>query len=71
MVVLQPDNTVRNEAEQSKVPTNLRPVTYAAKSLSDIESCYANIERELLGVLFSLEKAFKYFVYARKCTINH
>ena len=69
VVLLQPDNTVRNDAECGEMTTNLRPVTYAAKSLSDVESHYANIERELLGVIFSLEKAFKHFVYSQKCTI--
>ncbi|CAC5421276.1 unnamed protein product [Mytilus coruscus] len=33
-----------------------KPVAYASRSLTDAESRYANIERELLGVLFGLEK---------------
>ena len=43
VVLLQPDNSVRNDAECDKLPTNLRPVAYAAKSLSDIKSHYANM----------------------------
>ena len=63
-VLLQPDNTVRNDAECGKIPTIFRQVTYAAKSLSTIKCHYANTERELLGVVFSLKKAFKHFIYA-------
>ncbi|CAC5373550.1 unnamed protein product [Mytilus coruscus] len=37
-----------------------KPVAYASRSLTDAESRYANIERELLGVLFGLERFNNY-----------
>ena len=53
-VLLQQDSAVKNDAECDKIPTNLRPVTCVAKSLSAIDNHNTNIEKELLGVLFSL-----------------
>ena len=40
------------------------PVEFASKLLSKVESRYSNIEREMLPVLFGLEK-FHYFAYGR------
>ena len=52
-VMLQQDKIVRNESKSDdEIPTNLRPISYASKTLSVTESNYSNIERELLG-LFS------------------
>ena len=42
--------------------SDLKPVAYASKSFSDIETHYANIERELLGVVFGVGH-FKHFTY--------
>ena len=50
------------------IPRNLRPVAYASESLSKAEQNYANIERELLGFVFSLE-TFKHFTSGRKTNI--
>jgi len=44
------------------------PVEYASKSLSEIETRYSNIEREMLAVLFGLER-FHHYAYGRKVTI--
>ena len=63
-VMLQPDDNLAANTVDG-IPTNLRPVTYASKSLSEAEQNYANIERELLGVVFSLE-TFKHFTSGRK-----
>ncbi|CAC5384579.1 unnamed protein product [Mytilus coruscus] len=41
-----------------------KPVAYAPRSLTDAESRYANIERELLGVLFGLER-FNDYTYGK------
>ena len=63
-VMLQPDyNLAPNTVDG--IPSNLRPVAYASKSLSEAEQIYANIERELLGVVFSLE-TFKHFTSGRQ-----
>ena len=48
--------------------SNLQPVAYASKSLSEAEQNYANIERELLGVVFSLE-TFKHCTSGRQTNI--
>ena len=50
-VMLQPDDNLA--------------VAYVSKSLSEAEQNYANIERELLGVVFSLE-TFKHFTSGRQ-----
>ena len=63
-VMLQPDdNLAPNTVDW--IPSNLWPVAYASKSLSEAEQNYANIERELLGVVFSLE-TFKHFTSGRQ-----
>ena len=48
----------------SEIPTNLRPISYASKTLSTTESNYSNIECELLGLLFTVTH-FKHFTYRR------
>ncbi len=45
-----------------------RPLAYASRALSDAESRYAVIEKEMLAVVFSLEKWHQY-TYGRKVTI--
>jgi hypothetical protein len=51
--LLQPDS--ENE---------LRPVTFASKSLTDVEQRYACIERELLAIVFAV-KRFHTYLYGR------
>ena len=46
-----------------------RPVAYASRSLTDAESRYAQIEKELLAVQFSLER-FHQYIYGKKVTIE-
>ena len=65
--MLQPDDNLAAYTVDG-IPTNLRPIAYASKSLSETEQNYANIERELLGVVFSLE-TFKHFTSGRKTII--
>ncbi|GFN78567.1 retrovirus-related pol polyprotein from transposon gypsy [Plakobranchus ocellatus] len=45
-----------------------RPITFASKSMTETESRYANIERELLAVVFALER-FHTYVYGKHVTI--
>ena len=54
-------NTSQSDGE---IPTNLRPISYASKTLSTTESNYLNIECELLGLLFAVTH-FKHFAYGR------
>ena len=67
VVMLQPDNSVENTSH-TEVPNNLRPVFYASKTLTATKSNYSNIEREMLGVIFSMLH-FKYFTYGREVHI--
>ena len=65
--MLQPDKSHKNTSK-SEIPNNLRPAAYASKTLTSCESNYSNIERELLGVLFSVLH-FKHFTYGHKVHI--
>ena len=44
-----------------------RPVAYASRSITDAESRYAQIEKELLAVHFSLER-FTQYTYRKRVT---
>ena len=64
-VMLQEDTNVKNDTKSgSEIPTNLRPISHASKTLSTTESNYSNIECELLGLLFEITH-FKHFTYGR------
>ena len=45
------------------------PIAYASKSLTETEQRYSNIEREMLGVVFGLER-FHYYAYGRQVIIE-
>ena len=62
--MLQRDSIVPNTAKSDEIPMNLRPISYASKTLSSTKSNYSNIERELLGLLFAITH-FKHFTYGR------
>ena len=58
-ILLQPvsgmgEKDITNASNISDFPSDLKSVTYASKSLSDAETHYANIERELLAVVLVL-----------------
>ena len=59
MALLQSDNNKRE---------SLYPIAYGSKMLTEAETRYANIERELLGVVGALEK-FHYFTFGRPVTV--
>ena len=63
-IMLQPDKKCKNTSTAG-LPYNLRPVAYASKTLTPCEDNYSNIERELLGLLFSVLH-FKHFTYGHK-----
>ena len=46
----------------------LKPIAFASKSLSDAETRYSNIERELLGVVWAVEH-FHHYTFANKINI--
>ena len=47
---------------------NNRPIAFASKTLTDVETRYANIEQECLSVVFGLEK-FHTYIYGRHITV--
>ena len=59
---------IQVDASQSGIGAVLlqdgQPVAYASKSLTDVEQRYANIEREMLAVVFGTER-FRTYVYGR------
>ena len=74
--VLLQDNILEDELESSSETegrflsfrNRLRPITFASKSLSDAETRYSNIERELLGVVWAVEH-FHHYTFASKINI--
>ena len=45
------------------------PIAFASKSLTETESRYTNIEREMLGIVFGLER-FHQYVYGRHVDVH-
>jgi hypothetical protein len=60
--VLQADASLKGLG--AAVLQNGKPVTYASKSLSDVETRYACIERELLAIVFGVQR-FHTYLYGR------
>ena len=48
---------------------NGQPIAFASRALSDAETRYAQIEKELLAVVFGLEK-FHQYTYGRPVTVQ-
>ena len=53
--------------QKSNIPSDLLPVAYGSKTLTDAETRYACIEHELLGVVTSVEKFHTF--YGRSTTV--
>ncbi|KAK3735267.1 hypothetical protein QZH41_001046 [Actinostola sp. cb2023] len=67
------DNVIQSDASMQGVGCVLmqdgKPICYASRSLTDAESRYSNIERELLAACWSLEK-FHHYIYGKKVAIE-
>ena len=65
--------TVQCDSSQSGLGAVLlqegKPVEYASRALSETEKAYSQIEKELLAILFALER-FHTYVYGRKITVE-
>ena len=53
---------------ENDIPTKLMPVAFASKTLTSAERNYANIEHELLGVVFGVLH-FKHFTFSNEVNI--
>ena len=67
VVLLQPID-LNYTLDESGTPTSLMPEAFASKTLTCAEHNYANIERELLGVVFGVEH-FKHFTFGNEVHI--
>lgn len=65
--------TVQCDASQGGLGAALlqegKPVAFASRTLTDPETRYAQIEKELLAIVFSLEK-FNQYTYGRKVVVH-
>ena len=57
-----------NDCGKPNIPTDLLPVAYGSKTLTDAEGRYANTECELLGMVARMEK-FRTFCYGQSTII--
>ena len=64
VVLLQPIDS-NYTLDEYGIPTSLMPVAFASKTLTNAEHNYANIERELLGVVFGVQH-FKHFTFSNE-----
>ena len=67
------DIVIQTDASKQGLGSTLfqdgRPVAYASKTLTETEQNYANIEREMLAIVFALER-FHHYCYGREVTIE-
>ena len=64
--------TIQTDASEYGLGTallqNNRPIAFASKTLTDVETRCANIEHECLSVVFGLDK-FHSYIYGRHITV--
>ena len=48
---------------------NGHPIAYASRALRETESCYEQIEKEMLAIVFSVEK-FNDYTFGRKIIVH-
>ena len=61
-------NASQTEGKFLEFRNRLKSIAFASKSLSEAETRYSNIERELLGVVFTVEH-FNHYIFANKIHI--
>ena len=62
------DNASQTEGKFLEFRNRLKPIAFASKSLSEAETRYSNIERELLGVVWAVEH-FNHYTFANRIHI--
>ena len=74
LTIFNPENDVyiENDASEyglgSVLIQNKRPVAYASRTLTPCERNYAQIEKEMLAIVFGLKK-FHHYIYGRKFVV--
>ena len=48
---------------------NNKPIAFTSKALNETKCCYANIKREILAIIFGLER-LRTYIYGRSFTIE-
>jgi len=65
--------TIQTDASSTDLGAELlqndQPVAYISRALTDAESRYAQIEKELLAILFAAEK-FEHYIYGRHTVVH-
>ena len=61
-------NASQTEGKFLEFRNRLKPIAFASKSLSEAETRYSNIERELLGVVWAVDH-FNHYTFANKIHI--
>ena len=68
------EDKLRNNSETEgrflQFRNRLRPIAFASKSLSEAETRYSNIKREILGVVWAVEH-FHHYTFANKINISY
>ena len=62
------NNSSQTDGQYLKFRDKLKPIAFASKSLSEAENRYSNIERELLGVVWSIPH-FNHYTFANSINI--
>ncbi len=66
--------TIKCDASDTGLGTVLmqdrQPIVFASRALSDIETCYAQIEKELLAIVWATSKFDQYILERETVTIE-
>ena len=75
LAYFDPEKETRNQMDASKnrlgatLMQDGKPVAFASKSLTQTQKAYAQIEKQLLAILFGCEK-FHEYLYGRKVIVE-
>ena len=72
---IKEDVTIQCDASETGLGAvlmqNGQPITYASRALTDTETCYAEIEKELLVIVWSTNKMDQYILGCEVVHIDH
>ncbi len=67
-LVIQCDSSGTGVGVGAALLQNDQPIAYASRALADVETCYAPIEKEMVPVVYSLER-FHQYTYGRHTVV--